>query len=119
MANTHGPGSRNRKRKFVRPIATAEKRIADSLPRLVDRLVELANGITIQQEDSKGPEVYTLLPNRQAAQYLVNRILGQPSQQMEMSGPQTKKSAISYDFETLKKMDTDELLRLHRETLGE
>ena len=104
---------------LVRPIATAEKRILDPRTDIIERLIELALGVALPQENDNAPHVYTRRPNKQAAQYLVDRILGQPSLSVETSGPQKRRTAIPYDFETLKKRDTVELLRLHRETLGE
>lgn len=54
--------------------------IADRLPDLVDNLLRLAAGVTVQEEDDKGNErIYLKPPCRQSNEYLVNRIMGKPS----------------------------------------
>src|SRR5947209_4218827 len=83
-----GAGRKAKAVKFARPIAAAEKRIADRLPHLVDKLLELADGVTVSEIDAKGEErVYLRPPDRQAAEYLLNRILGKPTERAELSGP--------------------------------
>jgi hypothetical protein len=84
MANGHGgrrpgAGRKPKAERFASKIAAAEKRIADRLPDLVDRLFELADGVTIQKTDSEGGvDIYTQPPNIRALVYLVDRILGKP-----------------------------------------
>lgn len=80
-----GAGRKPRAEKYARPIASAEKRIADRLPDLVDKLFELAEGVEVQD---KG-KVYCTPPDFRAASYLVDRILGKPTQAVDaaVSGP--------------------------------
>lgn len=93
MAANHGgarPGA-GRKPKadlFATPIRKAEKRIADRLPFLVDKLFELSEGVLVESTRMDGtPYVYKTPPDRQAATYLVDRIMGKPAQAIEHSGP--------------------------------
>lgn len=74
-----------RSQKFARPVAAAEKRISDALPTLIDKMLELANGVTVSETDQRGAEViYTRPPDRQAAEYLLNRIMGKPTERSEV-----------------------------------
>lgn len=60
----------------VRGVSQAEKRIVEKLPDLVERMLELAEGVTIQDENRKGePVVYKKPPDRQAAEYLIDIIM--------------------------------------------
>jgi hypothetical protein len=140
MAETHGgrrpgAGRKPRAERFARPIAAAEKKIADRLPELVDNqfLLALGGGERIEERyetagtvlidgvllnDQGKPlttergavvrtqvpafpdldptdlvlverKVITLAPDRAANEYLVDRILGKPTQaiEAEISGP--------------------------------
>jgi len=59
-----------------RKVAQVEKRIAEKLPDLVERMLELAEGITIHEENRKGePVIYKKPPDRQAAEYLIDLIV--------------------------------------------
>jgi hypothetical protein len=83
-----GAGRPRKADKFARPIAQAEKRISDKLPWLVDKALELAEGVWVEQETQEGPVVYKRPPDRQAIEYLLNRIMGKPTerQEVEQSG---------------------------------
>lgn len=89
MANGHGgrragAGKKPRAEKFARPIAQAEKRIADRLPELIDSLFEQAAGLQVREVDHTGKEkIYDRPPDFRAASYLVDRILGKPPQSVE------------------------------------
>lgn len=91
MAGKPGRSGRKPKaEKYARPIAAAEKRIADHLPFIIDRLFELAEGVTVQETGSDGKErIYTRAPDYRAASYLVDRLMGKPAQSIEaeVSGP--------------------------------
>jgi hypothetical protein len=79
-----GAGRKPRAELHARPIKVAEKRIADRLPLLIDNLFTLADGVTIQEEDEDGnPRIYSRPPDRHANEYLVNRILGKPTERSE------------------------------------
>jgi hypothetical protein len=130
VANGHGgarPGAGRKPRalRFERPIAAAEKKIADHLPQLVDAELALAlqggerieeryaAAATVTIEDVIEPpegrpirvkrpaypdlppdelvlverKVVTLGPDRAAAEYLIDRILGKSTQAVELTGP--------------------------------
>lgn len=78
-----GAGRPRKAEKFARPIAGAEKRIADRLPWLIDKDFELAEGVLIRQETKDGPRIYSQPPDRQAIEYLLNRIMGKPTERQE------------------------------------
>jgi len=71
---------------FESQVRKAEKRIADRLPHIVDKLLELCDGVLIQQEDEKTGElhVYTRGPDRAAAAYLLDRIMGRPTERVDL-----------------------------------
>lgn len=89
MAGTGGarPGAGRKRKadKFAAPIARAEGRIADRLPHLVDRMLELADGVLIEDldEETGVTNVYRRPPDRQAIEYLMNRIMGRPTERYE------------------------------------
>lgn len=83
-----GAGRKPKDEKFKLPIAKAEKRIADRLPSLIDRALELADGVTVQEVDRDGGiVVYTKPPDLKAIIYLVDRVMGKPTERQEVSGP--------------------------------
>jgi hypothetical protein len=63
--------------------------IGPRLPMLLEDLFVLACGVKIQDFDRDGKviEVYTTPPDRQACEYLINRLLGKPTEKNEVSGP--------------------------------
>ena len=103
-----GAGRKPKAEKFARPIAAAEKRIADKLPFLIDKQFELAEGVplidnskalkylieTIQTACPDAERVervvaelkqfFSTAPDRQAIQYLVDRIMGKPTEKQEI-----------------------------------
>lgn len=79
------PGS-GRPRKadlYAKPIATAERRIADKLPWLIDQQMSLAEGVLVEKDTLEGPVIYKTPPDRNAIEYLVNRIMGKPTEKSE------------------------------------
>lgn len=83
-----GSGRPRKADKHAGVIARAEKRIADRLPDLIDKQFELAEGVTVQEADGHGGQrVYSRPPDRQAVEYLLNRIMGKPVERQEHSGP--------------------------------
>lgn len=107
-------GRPRRADKFARPIARAEKQIADQLPALIENMLLLANGGYERVEEEWQPAglVYVgtgefarrafpeMEPNdlvlvkrkssiadkdRQANEYLINRILGKPTERQEIT----------------------------------
>jgi hypothetical protein len=80
-----GAGRKKKAQTFVSVIAAAERRIADRLPQLIDNMMVLADGVTIQEVDSDGGlNIYTRAPDRRANEYLINRILGTPTQRLDL-----------------------------------
>lgn len=67
------------------PIQIAEAKISERLPWLVDQLLILAEGVVIQKDDKLGrPVIYSAPPDRAAIEYLIDRILGKPTQPVDM-----------------------------------
>lgn len=67
------------------PIRAAEKRIADRLPWLVDKLMELVEGIHEEKTIGDGAViVYKRAPDRQAAEYLIDRVMGKAAQPVDV-----------------------------------
>jgi hypothetical protein len=79
-----GAGRKANADKYARPISLAEGKIADKLPHIVDRMLELADGVYREQEMPDGAMlIYKTPPDRQAIQYLVDRIMGKPKEKSE------------------------------------
>lgn len=82
-----GAGRPRKSDKFAGAIAKAEKRIADRLPELVELQFELAQGVWVEEIGPLGQrKVYKRIPDRDAGQYLMNRILGKPIERQEIGG---------------------------------
>jgi hypothetical protein len=71
-----------------RTLEEAEDRIRAELPALIDRLLDLARGVLVYEEEGpNGVErVYRIPPDFKALSYLLDRVMGRPAQRMEMSG---------------------------------
>ena len=91
-ANGHGGARSNAGRRasevrklLEKPIQVAEKRIADRLPSLIDNLLILANGVLVEDVNIVTGEVgvYKKPPDRQANEYLINRVMGKPTDKTE------------------------------------
>ena len=93
MANGHGgkragSGRKAKADKHAGKIARAEKVIADRLPELIDNLFDLAAGVLVQHVGKDGVvDVFERPPDRQANEYLINRIMGKPTERAEVTGP--------------------------------
>lgn len=110
-----GPGRKPKAMRFARPIAKAEKQIVDRLPELIENLLLLAHGGYERVEEEwqpaglvyvgsgefarrafpdLEPEVLVLVKrkasiadkDRQANEYLINRIMGKPTERTEIAG---------------------------------
>lgn len=83
-----GAGRKPKADKYRPQINRAEKRIVDKLPQLVDRMLDLANGIMVEDTNDLTGEtkVYLRAPDRQAGEYLINRIMGRPTERHEVDG---------------------------------
>lgn len=93
MAGTNGgqrpgAGRKPKAEKFATAINRAEKQIADRLPELLDNMFRLAMGVVIQETDHDGETlVYQKPPDYKSNEYLINRILGKPTEHQEVSAP--------------------------------
>lgn len=68
------------------PIREAEKRIVDRLPHLLANLFVLADGVMVEGDipgEDGEPSVYRKPPDRQANEYLINRVMGKPTEKTE------------------------------------
>lgn len=73
--------------KFAGAIAKAEGRIAKNLVRYIENMEALADGVWVEEIDKEGGRiVYQRPPDRQANEYLLNRIMGKPTERQEISG---------------------------------
>jgi hypothetical protein len=102
-----GAGRKKKAEKFAGPVAEAEKRISDRLPRLIDNLMKLADGGYERVEEKWVPadppddddeaapvqspglvlierKVSRAEPDRAANQYLIDRVLGRPTGKAEV-----------------------------------
>lgn len=92
MANARGGARKGAGRpslaeKYGGHIAEVHDRIAERLPRLIENLFTLADGVTVQEPDEQGGvRVYTRPPDRQANVDLMNRIMGKPTERQEIVG---------------------------------
>ncbi len=92
------PAGRPRKtEKFARPIARAEKQIVDKLPEIIAAQLELALGVKVEELSATTgePTVYQRPPDRAAAQYLIDRILGKPTERQELTGADGASLAVT------------------------
>jgi hypothetical protein len=83
-----GAGRKAKAEKFKQPIARAEKRIADKLPYLIDKMFELADGVLVEDINpvTFKASVYREKPDRAALVYLIDRIMGKPVERQEHTG---------------------------------
>ncbi len=83
------PAGRPRKAdKFAGEIAKAEGRIAKKLVTYIENMEALADGIFVEEMTIEGKRiVYKRPPDRQANEYLINRIMGKPTERTEHSFP--------------------------------
>ena len=64
----------------------AQRQIAAELPNLIKNLITLAAGVTVEKADAKSKvntKTYTQPPDRQANEYLIDRVLGKVSTHSE------------------------------------
>ena len=81
-----GAGRPRKENLYASAIRAAEQQVADKLPHLVGRMLELANGVIVSEENERTGErnVYERPPDRQAIEYLWNRLAGKPSEHVEL-----------------------------------
>lgn len=82
-----GAGRKAKPDKFKLPIAKAEKKIADNLPMLIDKALELAQGVHVEDFNivTMQTTVYQKPPDLGAIKYLVDRIMGKPTERKELT----------------------------------
>lgn len=80
-----GSGRQSKATKYAGTINRAERKIADKLPSIIDRMFELADGVTVQVVDMDGGvNIYTKPPDYKACAYLIDRILGKVTERKEI-----------------------------------
>jgi hypothetical protein len=81
-----GAGRKRKSDKFAGQIAKAESRIADRLLDYLDNMEQLAAGIWMDEVDKEGERrLYLRAPDRQANEYLINRIMGKATERRELT----------------------------------
>ena len=64
--------------------ATADKLLAAHLPKSIQNMIVLADGVTVERMNGDGTAlIYTQPPDRQANEYLINRVMGKPTEKTE------------------------------------
>jgi hypothetical protein len=82
-----GAGRKPKRDTDPNAILEAEARIRSNLPKLIDNMLTVANGVTVQDMLLDGSTViYTRAPDRQANEYLINRVMGKPTERKEVTG---------------------------------
>jgi hypothetical protein len=79
-----GAGRKPRNVKFAGEIAQAEKWIADRLPFILEAQYDLALGVRVKEVKGEKERVYTKPPDKEAGQYLLNRVMGKPVERVEI-----------------------------------
>lgn len=80
-----GSGRKPTAEKYKVPIGKAEAQIAAELPQLLQNLLTLAKGVHVEMSDSEGAAfVYQKPPDYKANEYLINRIMGKPTERQEI-----------------------------------
>lgn len=82
LGGTRPGAGRPRKRDLYQAhIRAAEHKILDRLPEIVDWMLTLAEGVRVQDTDLTGQlVVYQRPPDRASCEYLMDRIMGKPTQ---------------------------------------
>lgn len=82
-----GAGRKRKAVKFETQIQRAEKKIADKLPTLIDKAFELAEGVLSEEFNiaTMKVSVYQKPPDLGAIKYLVDRIMGKPTERRELT----------------------------------
>ncbi len=69
-------------------ITKADKRLAANLLRYIGNMEQLADGVMVEEKDpvTQAKIVYQRPPDRAANEYLINRIMGKPTERQEHTG---------------------------------
>jgi hypothetical protein len=113
-------GPKTKRVKFAGPIARAERQIVGKLPDIVGSLLELADGIRVQGMSPDGDAiVYDKPPDREAAKYLLDRIMGKPTERQEQTGETALTIRVQYaDGETYDNADASEAALSSESSVG-
>lgn len=100
---------------------TPEQIIEQALPGLIDGLINLSKGTKVLAPTEMDPlATYKEPPNRQAAEYLINRVLGRPTEAAAKDGAGGPDyDEIEQALKDLRSITLDDLIQLHRKTLGD
>jgi hypothetical protein len=88
----YAPGKKRRGRPrttelYATQIRDAENLVADHLPKCVHNLIALADGVWVEEIGPEGDRtVYKTPPDRASNQYLIDRMMGKPTEALEVSG---------------------------------
>jgi hypothetical protein len=92
-----GAGRKRKHDKYGTAIQKAEKKIVDRLPQLLDNLMALADGIFVEEFTPDGKRVvYQRAPDFKSNEYLINRIMGKPTERQEVSGADGAPLAVEF-----------------------
>lgn len=106
-------GRPKKSEKYGRHIVAAEDIIADRLPSLLENMFVLADGVTVEEEiRDGGRRIYTEPPDRQANEYLINRIMGKPTERVEVGGEDGGPIAVDA---TVRSVGSEELVAWRKE----
>jgi hypothetical protein len=94
-----GAGRKPKAQVYENEITKADKRIAKNLVRYIENMERLADGVIIQETNivTGDQQVYQEPPNRQANEYLINRIMGKPTERNEQEHSGGIKIAVTYE----------------------
>jgi hypothetical protein len=79
-----GAGRKSKAELYAGDIRATEQYIVERLPSIVEKQYELSQGIKCSELTKDGIVVYDRPPDRQAAAYLIDRILGRPTERLEV-----------------------------------
>ena len=83
--------------KFAGQIAKAEARIAKNLVHYIENMEALADGVFVEDTTADGARiVYQRPPDRQANEYLINRVMGKPTERQEQQHTGVSSAPIAY-----------------------
>jgi hypothetical protein len=93
-----GAGRKPKAQVYESEITKADRRIAKNLVRYIENMEQLADGLMLEETDTRTgrTRVYTTAPDRQANEYLINRIMGKPTERVDQEHSGGITIAVSY-----------------------
>lgn len=84
---------------YAGAIAKANARIAKNLSKYIENMEALADGVFVEEIDlgTMKTKVYQRPPDRQANEYLLNRIMGKPTEHKEFVFPDKPLEEMTID----------------------